>query len=220
MIKAILFDFDGVIVESMDIKTKAFTNLFSDYPECLDQIVKLHTDNGGMSRFEKFKIIYRDMLRKPLSRKKMELLNKRFSKYVYDKVLECPYVAGAYEFLSKYYKQCRFFIVSGTPDEEIKSIVRERGLMPFFVNVYGAPPDKTALISKILRHYNLKPGQTLFVGDAINDYEGAKNTNVGFVARIKKGCPNPFLELKIEGIIEDLFGLQRFLNQSVSGEHK
>ncbi len=28
MIKAIIFDFDGVIVESVDIKTKAFARLF------------------------------------------------------------------------------------------------------------------------------------------------------------------------------------------------
>ncbi len=45
MIKAILFDFDGVILESMDIKTKAFSKLFTKYPEYVDQIVKLHKDN-------------------------------------------------------------------------------------------------------------------------------------------------------------------------------
>ncbi|GAF78578.1 unnamed protein product, partial [marine sediment metagenome] len=33
MIKAIIFDFDGVIVESSDIKTEAFRELFQDYPQ-------------------------------------------------------------------------------------------------------------------------------------------------------------------------------------------
>jgi len=42
MIKAIIFDFDGVIIESMDVKTKAFTFLFKDYLEHLPEIINLH----------------------------------------------------------------------------------------------------------------------------------------------------------------------------------
>ncbi len=56
--KAIIFDFDGVILESMDVKTKAFALLFKDYPEHLPAVLALHQTHGGMSRFEKFEIIY------------------------------------------------------------------------------------------------------------------------------------------------------------------
>lgn len=79
MKKAIVFDFDGVILESMDVKTRAFRDLFEDYPEHNDEIVRFHLDNGGMSRFEKFRIIYRDILSLPLSESEFERLSTKFS---------------------------------------------------------------------------------------------------------------------------------------------
>ncbi|MCK5535121.1 HAD family hydrolase [bacterium] len=218
MIKAILFDFDGVILESMDIKTKAFADLFSDYPEYVEQIVKLHIDNGGMSRFEKFKIIYKSIIKKPLSPAEMELLNKKFSEYVYQSVLDCPFVAGSYELLNKYHKEYLFFVVSGTPQEEMISIVKERKLSGFFVNIYGSPEDKTTLVAKVLRDYKLRPEEVLFIGDAINDYEGATNNGVEFIGRVRDKNINPFIKLKIKRIIKNLFGLEQYLKEISNGE--
>ena len=42
MIRAIIFDFDGVILDSVDIKTKAFARLFQEFG--LPHVVR--TDNG------------------------------------------------------------------------------------------------------------------------------------------------------------------------------
>ena len=42
MIKAIIFDFDGVLVESTQIKTEAFRNLFSKWPDKVDEMVRYH----------------------------------------------------------------------------------------------------------------------------------------------------------------------------------
>ena len=68
-IDAIFFDFDGVILESVDIKGWAFGKLFESYPEHVDEIVAFHFANGGMSRFDKFRYIYKNILNK-----KMKLL--------------------------------------------------------------------------------------------------------------------------------------------------
>ena len=57
MIKAIIFDFDGVICESVNVKTIAFKKLFADYPEHQDRIVEYHLVNGGISRYEKLRIL-------------------------------------------------------------------------------------------------------------------------------------------------------------------
>ena len=40
MIKAVIFDVDGVIIESAEIKTKAFEILFADYPDKLSEIIR------------------------------------------------------------------------------------------------------------------------------------------------------------------------------------
>ena len=50
----IFWDFDGVIKDSVEVKTNAFKSLFEDFdPDLLDQIVEHHENNTGISRFEK-----------------------------------------------------------------------------------------------------------------------------------------------------------------------
>ncbi len=192
--RAIIFDFDGVILESVDIKTKAFANLFQDYPDKVGEVVALHVSHGGMSRFEKFERIYRDILQQPLSEEKKTELSKQFSAYVYQGVLASPFVEGAQEFLEKYHQRLPFFIASGTPDGEIKSLVREKGLGRYFKDVLGSPAKKSELILKILKDFNLKNQEVIFVGDSIDDFEGAKEAGVKFIWRTREN--NPFKELE------------------------
>ena len=216
-IKAIIFDFDGVIVESMDMKTEAFGHLFRNYPEdVINKVVKLHLDNGGMSRFEKFKIIYRDFLNKNLSKEEEARLGKEFSDFCYEKMLTLPYVKGAKEFLEKHYQNYLFFIVSGTPHEEINRIVDARQLRKYFKEVRGTPGSKGEFSKMILKEYNLKPTETVFIGDAPTDYVGAEEAGVKFIARIPAGKYNPFDSnaIKIEHAIEDLSPLENILQKT------
>ena len=49
---ALIFDFDGVLADSVEVKTRAFAKLFQSYgPEIEDRVVKYHRNNGGMSRY-------------------------------------------------------------------------------------------------------------------------------------------------------------------------
>ena len=61
--RAIAFDFDGVLAESVDIKTRAYALLFKgEGDQSIRQIVDFHLKNGGISRFEKIRKIYNDIL--------------------------------------------------------------------------------------------------------------------------------------------------------------
>ena len=213
-IKAIIFDFDGVITESMDIKTKAFAYLFRNQPnEIIDKIIKLRLDNGGMSRYEKFKIIYQDFLNKKLSKEKEEKLAEDFSEFCYKKMITCPYVKGVEEFLEKNYKKYDFFIVSGTPHKEMNKIVGERNLQKYFKEVLGTPGGKSELTKKILKKYNLENNDVVLIGDSPNDYEGAKKTGIKFIARIPEERYNSFEsnKIKVRNSINDLSSLEREL---------
>ena len=57
MIRAIVLDFDGVIVESLGIKTQAFRDLFSDYPQHLGDIMSYHLSHTSILRYIKFEYI-------------------------------------------------------------------------------------------------------------------------------------------------------------------
>ncbi len=216
-LKAIIFDFDGVICESVEVKTIAFRRLFEDHPKHLDQIIEYHKINGGLSRYEKFKVIYRDFLKKSLSEQESQKLGEKFTQYSLEAVLACEYVAGAVEFLKKYHKKLKLFIVSGTPEDEMRMIVKKRGLTKYFQAVYGSPRKKDELIKHILKESKLKPNNVIFVGDSINDYEGAVKAGVEFIGRVHSHEPNPFSGLKdLLSLIQDVTQLERLLEGSES----
>lgn len=185
VIKAIIFDFDGVLVESVDIKTKAFAKLF-EYEEnvIIKEIVDYHLKNTGVSRFDKFRYIYKEILKKPLTDVDFQNLCNRFSLLVVDEVVDAPFVKGAKEFLENYSSIYDCYVASATPQEEMEKIVKRRQMSRYFKGIYGAPKKKADVVRTILFTYDLKPDNVIYIGDAISDYEAAKENNVAFIVRI------------------------------------
>lgn len=208
-VKAILFDFDGVIVESVNVKTEAFRELFANEPERLPAILSFHLANGGMSRFTKFEIIYRDFLKRPLSVQRSEELGNRFSELVKEKVVTSPYVSGALEFVEKYAVSMPLFIASGTPHDELIEILFRRSLAGFFCEAHGTPRTKIEIIQDILERHNLHPAEMPFVGDAINDYKAAVQAGLPFYGRVPVGDANPFPP--DISVFPDLTGLEHYI---------
>jgi phosphoglycolate phosphatase-like HAD superfamily hydrolase len=187
-VHAVIFDFDGVLAESFEVKTRAYTLLFAnETEEAVCQFVDYHIKNGGISRFEKIKMFYRDILQRPLSEKRFQELVLRFSSLVVDEVVAAPWVEGALEFLNQNEKKYKFFIVSGTPEDELNEIVRRRGMGHYFNAVRGSPKDKVTLLGEIMKEYNLRPGKMVFIGDAETDWNAAQELGLPFLWRCVSG---------------------------------
>ncbi len=185
MIQVIFFDFDGVLVESNNIKTEAYARLFQpEGPEVMNQVVNYHLQNGGVSRFDKIRYVYREILKRPLTDAKFQQLCDNFADIVIDAVVEAPYVDGALEFLREHSEKYRCFVTSATPQEEVEKIIAQRGMARFFKNIYGAPTAKKDAVRVTLEKEKVKPAQALYVGDALSDYRAASENGVFFVARI------------------------------------
>lgn len=183
-LEAIVFDFDGVILESGDIKTQGFRELFAGVPEHQDAIVRHHLDNLGISRFEKFEWIYSNLLGASLSAEEAQQLGRRYSQLVYERALRCPLVPGARRLLDDLQGRLPMFVASGTPQEELARIVAERELSGYFVEVCGSPETKENTLRRLLGSYQLDPSKTILVGDGLSDLRAAQLTGVGFVARV------------------------------------
>ena len=187
MIRCVIFDFDGVLVESSDIKSKAFVKLFQEEGEkAAAEVLEYHLLNGGVSRFEKFKHIYKNILHKDLDILQMKSLGRKFSEFVVDEVIKAPFVKGAKEFLEEYYRKYDIFIASGTPAEEIIDIVKRRHMTKYFKAVYGSPSTKTDIAKKILSVTKVPAENAVFIGDALSDYEASLNTGINFIARLNE----------------------------------
>ena len=189
----IVFDFDGVLVESTDVKTEAFRVLFAHERAHVDAIVAYHIANGGMSRFEKFRSIYRDILDRPLDDKEFDRLCEQFADLVRDAVMRCPEVPGAEAYLrSRAASGVPMYVASATPEPELRAIVSARGLSALFSGVYGSPRSKTAIAQGILDDHAAVPSRWWFIGDALHDLHAADATGMTFIARVRSGEPDLF----------------------------
>ena len=130
MLKGIIFDFDGVIVESVQIKSNAFSEIYKPYgTEIVNKIIEHHEANGGMSRFEKIKFYHESFLNQSITKEEIAELANQFSEQVIDKVIMSPYIPSALEYIQNNYGKYKLFISTGTPTKEIQVILKKRYYM-------------------------------------------------------------------------------------------
>lgn len=180
--EVIIFDFDGVVCDSVNVKTKAFVELYNDYSSDIQDKVKLyHLENGGISRFEKIRYFQTEILNKPANDEDIDLLARQFAGLVKEKVIGSEYIPGVIEFLEKNLCSARQFICTGTPEFEITEIVERRRIGHLFSGVFGSPKTKVTIINEILNSTGVQKHRCVFLGDAMTDYNAALKCNVPFV---------------------------------------
>ena len=207
MLKGIIFDFDGVIAESVQVKTDAFASVYEQYGDnIVTKVIEHHEANGGMSRFEKIKLYHGFYLNKAITNEEIEELASQFSKLVVQKVIDSPYVPGVFQYIQKCYKKYNLFISTGTPTNEIKQILNARDIAEYFIEIHGSPEKKSVHITQIISKYNYHPEELIFYGDANTDINAAKQAGVPFV--LIKNSFNEKLVKKFKGqIINNFIGL-------------
>ena len=192
-VRAVIFDFDGVLVESADIKTAAFRELYRPHGAAVEAAaVAHHQANGGISRRQKIRHIHATQLGIRLDAAALDALCAQFSALVEDAVVAAPPVAGAEVFVARPRQRLPLFLVSGTPHDELVRIVARRGMATPFTAIYGSPPEKPPIIAAILAAHGLSAGEVLFIGDARTDYEAARTTGLRFIGRVAAGDDSPF----------------------------
>jgi phosphoglycolate phosphatase-like HAD superfamily hydrolase len=184
-IRAVVFDFDGVILESADVKTDAFVELYAEHgDEVVGQVRAHHLANLGISRFKKFAWIAEHVLGRALTEDASAALGQRFADLALAKVLAAPFVPGADAALEALGALgLPMFVASGTPHDELQLIVERRGLRPAFREVHGAPREKPEILRDLLARLGLTPDQLLFIGDGMSDYKAARAVGTEFLAR-------------------------------------
>lgn len=183
-IKAILFDFDGVILDSLNVKTQAFHDMYLPYgEEIASKVAKHHLENGGVSRYEKFKIYHQEYLGITINDETVNQLSNEFSERVMQGVINSSEVKGIRNTLDSLYGNIKMYIITGTPTSEIIEITKSTNLYHYFEEIYGSPEKKDFWTKKILKENQYSNSEVVFVGDATTDYEAAINNGVHFILR-------------------------------------
>jgi phosphoglycolate phosphatase-like HAD superfamily hydrolase len=193
---AVFFDFDGVLVASLAVKEAAFHSLFSELglsPEDVQEAVAYHRSHGGLSRFHKFEWVYRTFFGRSLTPAESADLGTRFSTLVERAVVACPLMPGARETLERLHARgIPMVVVSGTPQDELRRIVHDRGMTHYFAEVLGSPTLKPQHLREQLAAFGWAAGDCLFVGDALTDHAAATETGMPFLGIVPEGSASPF----------------------------
>ena len=180
---AIFWDFDGVIKESVEVKSDAFEKLFLPFGKYLAKKVRVHHEaHGGMSRFEKLPI-YLEWTGKKLSDQLINEYSERFSKLVKQKVIDSDWVYGVLYYLKNYKEKQTFFLITATPQQEIEEIMINLNIENYFEHIIGFPTKKRDAIKTLLDKYSINPEHAVMIGDSISDYEAAVINHMPFVLR-------------------------------------
>ncbi len=191
MIRAMVFDFDGVILQSASIKTEAMKELFqNEAPSLVEAIVDYHVRNMGISRIVKIRHAYEHILKRFIGESEVQALGRRFSEISFHKILKAPFIPGALEFLESSSDKRSLFVASGSPQEELSEIIRRRNLEKYFRGIYGYPREKIDVLRFLLRDYRLNPHELVFVGDAASDWHAAKAAGVPFIGLMNGSQPD------------------------------
>ena len=206
----IIFDFDGVLVESNEIRFNGFRKLFKDYPqEQVEQLVEYAKANGGVSRYKKIEFFFNTIRKEPVSSKSVNHWANQFSELVTKDILEARPVEGSLEFLEKYFNQFDFAIVSGSDQRELREICKGRGIDSFFKIILGSPIEKKDNIATLLSDFKWERNKSLYIGDSNNDLEAAKANNIDFIGRSSGLVDWKKYNIKF---ISDLSSLYNFLH--------
>lgn len=186
-------DFDGVILDSMPLKSQAFATVYADAPAAaIDEILAHQRLHGGVSRRVKFAHYERSVFGRSGDSDAVERLADAYRGIVLEAVIASPFVPGALEFLQLAQGKIALDVVSGTPQEELSEIISRRGLQGYFRCIVGAPTTKLEAFAAIIDRYALRAEDCAAIGDALTEYEAATALNVSFIGVVPEGDVNQF----------------------------
>lgn len=182
MIKNILWDFDGVIIDSLAVRDYGFREIFKNFDKALvEKLIEYHSINGGLSRFHKIRYFFNEILKKDIDDKEVKAYADKFSLIMREELVKNKYlILDSVNFIKENYKKYNFHIVSGSEHNELNFLCQKLQISHYFHSINGSPTPKIELVKNLLIKENYKKSETILIGDSINDYEAAKESNIAF----------------------------------------
>ncbi|WP_186070249.1 HAD family hydrolase [Burkholderia gladioli] len=193
-IRAIAFDFDGVILDSVWMKVHLF---FECYDEPISETQKAEmlahlTHHGGVGRVAKMAYYERAIFNREPDPAVVEARARRYSELLMARIGDCPELPGARVFLERMQARLSLHLISGTTDDDLRRITRERDFARYFQTITGSPTTKPVAFAKVLRHGDWTSDQVLAIGDSFTEYDAARELGMPFAGIVAPGEENPF----------------------------
>ena len=181
--KTIVFDCDGVVLNSNVVKTEAYFRTAKQLGATDQQaqaLVDYHVQLGGISRYHKFDYYLREILHKPADKASIQRLLDAFSSELEEGLMACE-VAGGLHALRTLTADANWLILSGGDQNEIRDLFKKRDLSVLFDGgLFGSPDNKDEVLAREIASGNIQ-FPALFLGDSKYDFEAANRAGLDFI---------------------------------------
>lgn len=178
-----VFDFDGVVIDSTEVKIDEYKNLFSQFTKnetTLDEITNIYKNSAGIPRETTLKKVFKEVFDKTVSNQEVESLSLNYSKQIFRRLEAIEPLKGFLEYLA-IHKEINKHIISGAPNSDVCYLIKKLNLSKYFKSIKGGPLNKKNEIINIRKLAKVKAQNIVYFGDQKNDYIAAKSAGVGFI---------------------------------------
>lgn len=192
-IKVIFWDFDGVLMNSNEVRDRGFEIVLKDYPKNeVQQLLAFHRENGGLSRYVKFRYFFEDVRGEKISDDEIASWAAKFSDVMREELVNPELlIEETVDFVKHNHENYQMHIVSGSDQSELRYLCEELKINKYFNSIHGSPKPKTDWVKELIDIHDYKKELCLLIGDSINDWEAADNNRIFF-----KSYNNSVLENK------------------------
>lgn len=174
MIHCVVFDFDGTLIHSNEIKRRGFFEIIEPSLECVARMQAILDDPPG-DRTAIISTYAHD------TNGDMEALLCDYTKWTNTKIRKCAKRAGAQETLRQLSaRDIRIYVNSATPTLHLIPAVQAHFGEFNFAGMLGGHGRKSENLRSILKSEQLKPAEILVVGDGVDDHASATDVGTAF----------------------------------------
>lgn len=182
--RTMVFDCDGVVLDSNRLKTEAFRMAAQPYGNAAAQaLVDYHVANGGVSRYVKFAHFLDHIVPEQAGAAAgpgMDGLLATYAEAVRAGLMTCPVADGLAE-LRAATPQARWMVVSGGDQAELRAVFAARGIAGYFDGgIFGSPDTKDAILARESKVGTVRHPAVL-LGDSRLDHDAATRAGLDFL---------------------------------------
>lgn len=186
--KTIVFDCDGVVLNSNKTKVDAYYGVakrMGGTDQQAQAFVQHHVSKGSFPRNGKIEYYLKEIVKQPATAKIIQQYLAAFEDILEKSLMQCE-IAPALLALKKATPEAAWMVLSGGDQAELRRVFPRRNIegfnlaQMFEAGIFGGPDQKDDVLAREIANGNIQQ-PALFIGDSKYDHQAAIKAELDFV---------------------------------------